>query len=76
MTDTRTTRRTSDHDAGDDSRKASTRSDTDTGAHSAPASTGTDEASPAVSYAGDGSDGTELPIETHGAHYRGSYGDV
>jgi hypothetical protein len=30
----------------------------------------------AISYAGDRSEGTELRPETHGTHYRGTYGDL
>lgn len=80
MTDTRTTRRTSDNDDAGDTRKASTRSDTDAGTRSdtpdQPATASTNEPAPAISYAGNGSGGTELLHETHGRHYRGSYGDV
>lgn len=81
MTDTRTTRRTSDHDdtsrAGAHTRTASTGDDSDTDARSKTNRSGsTDDPTPAVSYAGDGAEGTELPIETHGAHSRETTGDV
>lgn len=76
MTDTRTTRRTSDNDTAGDTRKASTRTDSDADTPDQPATASTEDPASAISYAGNGSSGTELLPETHGRHYRGSYGDV